>query len=186
MIAGIMELVKSLVFYLIFVTLVNHLIGDSVYSRYVKFFLGLLLMLLLITPVQRVFSSDDNLEYYLNWNMFKAQLEDADVYLEEADQNRDALLMSEYETTLKEQIKEEVEAAGYVFGDGKITFGTNEAFGRVENVKVWVGKKGREEGKITIEKVSLSDGVEIKADDLKKNIADTFQIKEGQVQVYKK
>lgn len=186
MIAGIMELVKSLVFYLIFVTLVNHLIGESVYSRYVKFFLGLLLMLLLITPLQRVFSSDENLEYYLNWNMFKAQMEDADVYLEEADQSRDALFMSEYEAALKEQIKEEVEAAGYVFEDGKITFGEEEALGRVENVKVWVERKEREKGKIIIEKVSLSDGVEIKADDLKKNIADTFQIKEGQVQVYKK
>lgn len=74
--------VKNLVFYFIFVSTIINLIPDQKYRKYVRFFLGVLLVILIIKPVIGWLGLEDTLveNYYLEslenqWEENRSQIE---------------------------------------------------------------------------------------------------------------
>ena len=53
---GIFEWVKSIVFYLILITVVTNLLPNKKYEKYVKLFTGMLLVIIVIKPITQIFS----------------------------------------------------------------------------------------------------------------------------------
>lgn len=59
---GIFDWVKSIVFYLILLTVVTNLLPSRKYEKYVKLFTGMLLVIIVIHPVSQVFSWDETFD----------------------------------------------------------------------------------------------------------------------------
>lgn len=55
----IYEWMQNIAFYLVLVTAVVQMMPDSDYKKYIRFFTGLVLILLILTPVLKIFSMDD-------------------------------------------------------------------------------------------------------------------------------
>lgn len=52
------EWIQNIAFYLVLVTAVLHAVPDKKYMKYVRFFTGLVLILMILTPIFRVFGTD--------------------------------------------------------------------------------------------------------------------------------
>ena len=62
MLEYIYEWMENIAFYMVLVTAVMHLLPDSDYQKYVRFFTGLTLVVLLLTPVSGLFGIDEELK----------------------------------------------------------------------------------------------------------------------------
>ena len=77
----IYDWIKNLVFYLILMTMLMQIIPDSDYKKYIRFFTGLVLILLLARPVFGIFHLEEefdriyhSIEYHQNvWEMERAR-----------------------------------------------------------------------------------------------------------------
>ena len=62
----IYEWVKTISFYYIFASIVMHALPDTKYQQYVRFFLGILLIVVMINPLMELFQLTETLdEQYL-------------------------------------------------------------------------------------------------------------------------
>ena len=52
------EWIQNIAFYLVLVTAVLHAVPNKAYKKYVRFFTGLVLILMIITPVLRLFGTE--------------------------------------------------------------------------------------------------------------------------------
>ena len=67
--------VKNIVCYYIFLTVIFHLLPKSSYQKYVRFFSGMLLMILVVTPVLSVLGKEDVLLQKINQAGFFQELD---------------------------------------------------------------------------------------------------------------
>ncbi|MEF9941500.1 MAG: stage III sporulation protein AF [Lachnospiraceae bacterium] len=84
----IYEWIQNLAFYMIITTAIIQLIPQSTYKRYVRFFTGLLLVVLLVTPILKIFGLEQNFKnIYKNATYLQEirEIEEATQYLEEVE-----------------------------------------------------------------------------------------------------
>lgn len=62
MFEGIYEWLKDLAYYVILVTALFHMIPGEVYQKYIRFFTGLVMVVLLLSPVLWLFQEQDPLQ----------------------------------------------------------------------------------------------------------------------------
>ncbi len=58
MLAYIYEWIQNVAFYLVLITVLLHMLPDSDYRKYIRFFTGLVLILLLVAPVLKLCHAD--------------------------------------------------------------------------------------------------------------------------------
>ena len=75
MLEYIYEWMENIAFYMVLVTAVMHLLPDSDYQKYVRFFTGLTLVVLLLTPVSWLFGIDEELKNISQNRDYEAQME---------------------------------------------------------------------------------------------------------------
>ena len=83
---SIYEWMKNLVFYSLLVSIVMNVMPNSEYQKYIRFFLGMLLILVAITPILQLLDLDETLDanYYTqsmeeNW---QETMEDVKIEME--------------------------------------------------------------------------------------------------------
>lgn len=93
------EWIRSLAFYLVMVTAVIHMLPDSDYKKYIRFFTGLVLILLLMTPILRIFGMEQNISQLYENAEYEEKIReieeksaylydvDGEQYLDEAEEN---------------------------------------------------------------------------------------------------
>lgn len=82
------EWIRNIAFYMILVMVVIQILPDSSYKKYVRFFTGLVLILLMATPVLKIFGMDTSIsELYQNESYENEiqKIEDATNYLHNID-----------------------------------------------------------------------------------------------------
>lgn len=62
MFEGIYEWLKDLAYYVILVTALSHMIPGEVYQKYIRFFTGLVMVILLLSPILSFFQEENPLE----------------------------------------------------------------------------------------------------------------------------
>lgn len=80
------EWIGNIAFYMVMVTAVLHLLPASDYQKYIRFFTGLVLVILLITPVLKVFGMEHQLTELYDNREYQEQMrriEEASAFLEE-------------------------------------------------------------------------------------------------------
>lgn len=79
------EWLRSIAYFMIFVAILMHVIPGQSYRKYIRFFTGILLVLLLMTPVMRLVGMGKDFLSIYNGSAYEEELkkiEDAGAYLE--------------------------------------------------------------------------------------------------------
>ncbi|MFG6383555.1 MAG: stage III sporulation protein AF [Lachnospiraceae bacterium] len=92
--------VKNIVCYYIFLTVIFHLLPKSSYQKYVRFFSGMLLMILVVTPVLSVLGKEDVLLQKINQAGFFQELDNLKLDTEHLQQTQKEVYLKEYEQAI--------------------------------------------------------------------------------------
>lgn len=79
---------QNFTFYIVLVTVVLHAVPDSGYKKYIRFFTGMVLILMMVTPIFRIFGKDSQIMNFYKSREYEAKLkeiEHASDYLKDMD-----------------------------------------------------------------------------------------------------
>ena len=99
----IYEWMKNLAVFYLFFTAVMNFLPDGKYNKYIRHFLGLLLILLLITPILQIFRLKDLVDRNFMANSMKEELWEKAWDVEHSQED---YLYEQYERELEEQIRQ--------------------------------------------------------------------------------
>lgn len=171
--------VKNLVYFYIFMTAILHLLPKESYQKYVKFFTGLLLIILILTPILSIFKNKEDLYDRISSAGFFQEMDNLKLdtaYLKESQQE---IYQKEYEKAISTDIeqmakREELEVDG-------ITVQLTE---ECQLEKIHIKVKLPEEDGIYLEKALFSEKEEYPAvHKLQKELMDFYQIEEEQIEI---
>lgn len=131
--------IKSIVFYLILITAVINVLPDNGYKKYVKLFTGMMLVVLLISPLAKLLNFEDTLNFQYDSELYKQELtrlQNGNKYLETAQTSQ---LVAAYESEIKQNVKQIVANEGLYPSTIDIRMNEDpdsEAFGTVEEINI--------------------------------------------------
>ncbi len=82
------EWAQNLAFYMVLVTVVLHAVPDSDYKKYIRFFTGMVLILMILTPIFKIFGMDSQIVNFYKSREYEAtlrEIEEATDYLKDID-----------------------------------------------------------------------------------------------------
>lgn len=131
--------IKNIVIFLLLISMIYQLLPDSEYRKYMKVCAGMILMIIVFSPVLKIFGADTRLSYLLGVENLKTQIR-AVTYpeaLEAADDERIAAVTKNYRIQLEKE-------AAALFDDGPLYLtdvqveieedGDSEDYGSVKSV----------------------------------------------------
>jgi len=96
--------VRNIVIYLILNTIIMNLLGNSSYKKYVSIVSGMIMLLIVVSPLLKLMHVDDIIDYYLNVNIYQSDVSDFQNELRlMEDKQKDVVI-----ACLKDRIKEQV------------------------------------------------------------------------------
>lgn len=75
MVTYLYEWLQNLAFYLVLVTAIFHMIPEMGYKKYIQFFTGLILIILLVSPVLQVLGTEITLEDFYQEMEYETEVE---------------------------------------------------------------------------------------------------------------
>ena len=97
------EWTQNLAFYIVLITAVLHAVPDSGYKKYIRFFTGMVLILMMVTPIFRIFGKDSQIMNFYKIREYETKLreiENASDYFKDFDS---ADILKEAEESTGEQ-----------------------------------------------------------------------------------
>lgn len=186
---GIYSWVKDILFFMIFVTVVSHLVPNNKYEKYIRLFTGMILIMIVIKPVSEVFPVDGRIdesffgilenEIDISWN--KEAME------EELEGVQEKQIMEEYERQVTAYIENEAKRLGVLTDNVRAVIVQTEDGIVVESISMEADVVNEEKriDEITIpdivieEKMSQTEKEEIIM--LKTSLAQYYGLEESQV-----
>ncbi|MDF2803619.1 MAG: putative rane protein, partial [Anaerocolumna sp.] len=96
--------VKSIIIFMVLTSIISNLLGKSSYKKYINLITGIILVILVISPLLKLFQLDKTLDYYFTTNTLLADAQDIDSQLMSMENGQKEAIFNEY----KEQIKIQV------------------------------------------------------------------------------
>lgn len=131
--------VKNIVVFFLVLTLIDEILPDSDYRKYIRLAGGMVLILIVFSPVLKLFDMSDSMDYYYQWESLKTAAAGNSLILDgfdsqSAGERKNDWILSQYEGNLREQITTLVENEGYGVDSIQVQVDENEAgedFGKV-------------------------------------------------------
>ncbi len=102
--AEIYNWVKNIIIFLVLTTIISNLLGKSNYKKYINLITGLILVILVITPLLRLFRLTDTLDRYFSINILSTEAKDINGRLTEMEEGQMTAILKEYKEGIREQI----------------------------------------------------------------------------------
>lgn len=136
---AIKEAVQNIAVYLLLVTIVLNLVKASNYKKYIELFTGLLLILILFTPLVRLLSGEDLLGRFFLSEQFFFESRDAAEFIYEAEADTKKELLRLYEEKVEESVRILSKKQGVEIERLEIKLEETETgFGRIEKMEIWL------------------------------------------------
>lgn len=153
----IKEAVQNLVVYMLMVTVILNLVKASSYKKYIELFTGLVLLLILFTPLAKLFSAEETFYGYWEANQFSLETKDFAEFIYEAEDGTKDELLRLYGEKVEERVRLLGERDGITVEKVKTKLNPAEdGFGSVEKIEVWILGEGQGFGEALAEAFSLS------------------------------
>ncbi|GHU45235.1 hypothetical protein FACS1894111_13420 [Clostridia bacterium] len=172
--------VKNIVCFYLFFTAVLQLLPKSNYQKYVRFFGGLLLTILLLSPIVSFFHKSDNLLYTISLENFWQEQKSLQLDTEKMDALQKTAYRSQYEDAMAEDVSVLAKGAGFSVEEVQVHLGTEY---QVEEIKLSLSRK---EGGIYIKRAGISDNSAEypEAEKLREKLKGLYQIEDSQIRIY--
>lgn len=187
----ILEWVCDIAVYLILVTIILQVIPKR-FRKYISFFTGVLLIILIISPVTGLFNADVKLADYFEIEGMRQALSDMEDMIKFTENVSEEKLIESYNGQIKENVAELIKEYGFRITDIQVGWnldGEAEGYGSITGIYVVLDEK-RTEGSITIEPVKISIGeqktdtyTETEIKEMKKIIAGFYNLSETHINI---
>ena len=164
-IGSIYDWVKSIVFFLVLISVINNLLGSSSYKKYINLISGMILIILVVSPLLRVFDIDEKIDYYFEKNTFMADSQDINNDLIKIKQSQMSSIIEEYKKEIKSNAARLLEKEGLYISSFNVKINEDEnsrSFGTIEKIDIVAAYTYKEESNLleSIDKVEI-DRIEI-------------------------
>lgn len=109
---GVMEWVRTIVVYVILISVVLHLLPDKQYSKYVQLFLGLLLILITMGPIMKLFGKENPLELFYEQAFYTQEAQEEEL-LEQIKEQAGQGTLQAFENQICNQLEQWLRSKGY-------------------------------------------------------------------------
>lgn len=134
---GVYGWVKSIIYYMIFLSVANNLLADSKYEKYVRFFAGMVLILLVVSPLTGGLRLDEQITALFQSITFQNDTEDIKVDLWGMEERRLSQMIDKYETAVENDVKAMAEAQGLTCVRAQVTIDSrrdSDRYGQVTDI----------------------------------------------------
>ena len=151
---GIYEWIKHLVCYLIFTTMIGHMIPDKKYEKYLRLFTGMVFLLLLISPLADLWGLEYQVTEAFARLTFQNEATTLKREIEAVDEKRFQIVLEKYEEVIKAEIGQIAADLGMVCQQVKVRLesdDTIDTFGRIRQIEILLlngENAGEKEGKL--------------------------------------
>lgn len=133
--------IKNLAIFYIIASLIIHLIPGKDFQKYIRLFLGIITIILLMKPIGSLLNLDDDYEKYLD-SGFNIQMEDSlKKELEMVGEQQKQAVIGDYSAKIKENIRTYVESLEVTYVDAEIEIELDENkenFGSITEISVYI------------------------------------------------
>ena len=99
------DVVQNVMVFVIWMSLANHLLEKSSFGKYIRFFLGLLFLLVVISPVVEAFAGENPVQFKLDLSILDEKRGEVQDAMELADEKTAKKMKQAYEDAMREQIQ---------------------------------------------------------------------------------
>lgn len=107
------EWIRNITYYLIFITVAVNLLPNKKYEKYIKFFTGMVLILLVLKPITGGLRLDDTLAYYFEAISLKKEAGELTGKFSKMEEQRLENMFAGYEEAVGVDLKSMAETAGF-------------------------------------------------------------------------
>ncbi|HHV09066.1 MAG TPA: stage III sporulation protein AF [Clostridiales bacterium] len=195
--------IRNIVIYMIMNTIVMNLLGNKSYKKYISIVSGMILVLIVITPVLRVIKLDESLDYFFNSNNFTVDTSEFKKELEGVEREQQEAIFAEYEDGIREQVKELLQKRDISVDYVDVIFNMDsesENFGSVEGMDIRAVAAGDgdsgDKNRLDIDEIKIAQitiGEEEKTSEkqapspleitIKKELADFYNMEQGNINI---
>jgi stage III sporulation protein AF len=139
--------IRNIVVYMILNTIIMNLLGDKSYKKYVSIVSGMILLLIVITPVLRITKLEDSLNFFLQANDYTVEASEFKNDVNRMEKEQRELIFAEYEKKLQSQVEALLLEEGFILTDFQVTIEMNtESYHFGELLSINIEAKPKQEG----------------------------------------
>ena len=97
--------IRNVVIYMILNAIIMNLLGDKSYKKYVSIVSGMILVLIIISPLMNYMDLEDTLDYYLKANDFAVETSEFKNDLNRMEEAQSDAIFAEYKEKIKQQVE---------------------------------------------------------------------------------
>lgn len=140
----LLDWARNILFFMVFLSVISHLLADRSYEKYIRFFAGMVLILITISPLKGGLNFQEQAGILFEEFSDFWEKQQAGEVLADVDKNRMGMLFSEYKKETEKRIGEMAEAEGFVYGGAEVTLqerSESSDYGRVEKIRLHLKKE---------------------------------------------
>ena len=169
----LLDWARNILFFMVFLSVISHLLADRSYEKYIRFFAGMVLILITISPLKGGLNFQEQAGILFEEFSDFWEKQQAGEVLADVDKNRMGMFFSEYKKETEKRIGEMVEAEGFVCGGAEVTLqerSESSDYGRVEKIRLHLKKEENVDGEQNerdtggLDKVKSSEKIEGRTD----------------------
>lgn len=154
----LIDWVRQITFFLIFMTLFYQLTPDKKYQRYIRFFASLVLVILTVNPLLALFNMEETLQFQQDVFAYPQEVEEFRLRAQQAQGQQFTDILEAYRQTVKDHLEVMAAQQGLYVRDSTVTLAAEETqFGQVTAVEMTVTYRRIESGKGQMETTEGTD-----------------------------
>lgn len=103
--ATIYQWIRNIVIYMMLNTIIMNLLGNKSYKKYVGIVSGMILVLIILSPLMNYMDLEDMLDYYLQANDFAVEASEFKNDLSRMEEAQTDAIFAEYEEKIRQQVE---------------------------------------------------------------------------------
>lgn len=189
--SAVLEWVCDIAVYLILITIILQVVPKR-FRKYINFFTGVLLIILVISPVTGLLNADIALADYFEMEEMRQALNDMEDMIKFTENVSEEKLIDNYSGQIKSKISELIKEYGFRITDIQVGWNLDdetEKFGSIKSIYIVLDEK-RTQGAIVIEPVKITIGgqktdayTEKEIKEMKKIIADFYNLEDSHINI---
>lgn len=169
----LLDWARNILFFMVFLSVISHLLADRSYEKYIRFFAGMVLILITISPLKGGLDFQEQAGILFEEFSDFWEKQQAGEVLADVDKNRMGVFFSEYKKETEKRIGEMAEAEGFVCRGVEVTLqerSESSDYGRVEKIRLHLKKEENVDGEQNerdtggLDKVKSSEKMEGRTD----------------------
>lgn len=150
--------VKQIIIFYILANIVIHILPKDNYAKYIKFFIGIVLIIIVIKPLTSFFRLDAAFDWFYENTQFSIDEADLKTQLRVVEHEQYNSILEPYKNKISEKVMEIVEDNELFLVECEVDFDMNEnndTFGQLKKINVIISTKYKSKDKVKIDKIKV-------------------------------